>query len=82
MEKIFESIGYEGNYQTLLIKINLLTGSLPIIYPLQIPYLTKYPNFFVTKRNEPNKIYEMEYSHELCDSSLYQILKKSKKINY
>ena len=79
MEKIFESIGYEGNYQTLLIKINLLTGSLPIIYPLQIPYLTKYPNFFVTKRNEPNKIYEMEYSHELCDSSLYQISKNPKK---
>ena len=79
MEKIFEVIGFEGNYQSILLKINLLTGSLPIIYPLQIPFLTKYPSFFVTKINEPNKKYEMEYNHELCDSSLYQISKNPKK---
>ena len=71
MDKIFEVVGLEGPYQTTLLIINLFTGVLPSIYSLQIPYLTKHPSFFVKKlnSNDPNKIYEMEYSQELCDTT-------------
>ena len=81
MDKIFEVVGLEGPYQTTLLIINLFTGVLPSIYSLQIPYLTKHPSFFVKKLNsdDPNKIYEMEYSQELCDTTLYEISKNPKK---
>ena len=45
MDKIFKTVGLEGTYQKKLLIINLLTGLLPIIYAVQIPYLTKYPSF-------------------------------------
>ena len=81
MDKIFEIVGLEGPYQTTLLIINLFTGVLPSIYSLQIPYLTKHPSFFVKKlnSNDPNKIYEMEYNQELCDTTLYEISKNPKK---
>ena len=81
MDKIFEVVGLEGPYQTTLLIINLFTGVLPSIYSLQIPYLTKHPSFFVKKlnSNDPNKIYEMEYNQELCDTTLYEISKNPKK---
>ena len=81
MEKIFEAVGLEGPYQTTVFIINFFTGFLPCIYTLQIPFLTKIPSFFVKKLNsdDPNKIYEMEYSKELCDSTLYQITKNPNK---
>ena len=81
MDKIFEVVGLEGAYQNILLIINLLTGFLPCIYSFQIPYLTKHPSFFVQKlkSDEPNKIYEMEFNNELCDSSLYKIIKNPEK---
>lgn len=84
MDKIFEVIGLNGAYQKTLYIINLFTGLLPGIYTLQIPYLTKPPSFLVKKlkSNEPNIIYEMDYSQELCDSTLYEITKNPKKSLY
>jgi len=79
MDKILEVVGLDGKYQNILLRINLLTGILPVIYPLQIPFLTKQPNFFVIKNDEPNKTYEMEYSPELCNSNIYNITKNPKK---
>ena len=81
MEKIFNAVGLEGKYQNILFAINLLTAILPTIYTLQIPYLTKYPSFLVRKLNseDSTKLYEMEYSIELCDSNIYQIIKNPKK---
>ena len=81
MEKIFNAVGLEGKYQNILFTINLLTAILPTIYTLQIPYLTKYPSFLVRKLNseDSTKLYEMEYSIELCDSNIYQIIKNPKK---
>ena len=81
MDKIFEVVGLEGSYQTTLLIINWLTGVLPCVYSLQIPFLTKHPSFFVKKlkSENPNKIYEMDFSDELCNSSLYQITKNPKK---
>ena len=77
MEKIFEVIGYNGSYQKYLLIINLITDTLPIIYPLQIAFLIKYPSFLVKKlqSDDPNKIYEMEFSDELCNKDLYSIEK-------
>ena len=59
----------------------MLTVVLPAIYVMQIPYLTKYPNFFVKKLNsdDSNKVYEMDYFPELCNPSLYKISKNPKK---
>ena len=59
MDKIFKTVGLEGTYQKKLLIINLLTGLLPIIYAVQIPYLTKYPSFLVQKLKDgdSNKIY-------------------------
>ena len=81
MDKIFEVIGLDGPYQTTLLIINLCTGVLPSIYSLQIPYLTKHPNFLVKKLkgDDPNIIYEMDYDIKLCDSNLYEIKKNPKK---
>ena len=81
MEKIFEVIGLEGAYQKILFQINLFTGVLTCIYLLQIPYLTKHPSFYVQKLKSevPNTIYEMEYSPELCNMTLYSISKNPKK---
>ena len=81
MDKIFETIGLEGVYQNILLIINLLTGVLPCIYSFQIPYLTKHPSFFVQKlqSEDPNKIYELEYNPEFCNSSLYKIIKNPNK---
>ena len=81
MDKIFEIIGLEGAYQNTLFIINLLTGFLPCIYTYQIPYLTKQPSFLVQKlqSEDPNKIYESEYSYELCNTSLYKITKNPDK---
>ena len=77
MDKIFEVVGLEGAYQNLLFVINLMTRVLPCIYSFQIPFLTKHPSFYVQKlkSDDPNKIYELEFSQELCDSSLYNITK-------
>jgi putative MFS transporter len=43
--------------------------------------LTKHPSFFVKKlkSEDPSKIYEMDFSDELCDSSLYEIKKNPQK---
>ena len=81
MDKIFEVVGLEGAYQNILFVINILTGVLPCIYSFQIPYLTKHPSFLVkkSKSDEPNKIYELEFSTELCNSSLYNITKNPSK---
>ena len=81
MDEIFEVVGLEGAYQNTLLTINLLTGFLPCIYSFQIPYLTKHPSFFVQKlkSSNPNKTYELEFSRELCDSSLYNITKNPSK---
>ena len=81
MDKIFEVVGLEGPYQTILLIINLFTGVLPSIYSIQISYLTKHPSFYVKKlkSDDPNKIYEMEYNQKLCDSNLYEISKNPKK---
>ena len=81
MDKIFESVGLEGAYQNILLIINLFTGFLPCIYSFQIPYLTRHPSFFVQnlKSGDPNKIYELEYSQELCDTSSYNITKNPEK---
>ena len=81
MDKIFEVVGLEGAYQNILLIINLLTGFLPCIYSFQIPYLTKHPSFFVQKlkSDDPNKIYELDFSQELCDSSSYNITKNPSK---
>ena len=81
MDKIFEIIGLEGPYQNILLIINLFTGVLPIIYTFQIPFLTKHPSFFVQKlqSDDPNKIYELDYNSDLCDSSLYNITKNPDK---
>ena len=81
MDKIFEVVGLDGLYQKTLFVINLLTGVLPCIYAFQIPFLTKPPSFFVQKlkSDDPNKIYELEFSQELCDSSLYNITKNPSK---
>ena len=80
MDKIFEHVGLEGPFQNRILTINFFTGVLPSIYSLQIPYLTKNPSFFVKKlkSDDPNKIYEMEYSEKLCDSELYEITKNPK----
>ena len=81
MDKIFEVVGLEGAYQNILFVINILTGVLPCIYSFQVPYLTKHPSFLVKKlkSDEPNKIYELEFSTELCNSSLYNITKNPSK---
>jgi len=81
MDKIFEAVGLEGSYQNILFAINLFTAVLPSIYEFQIPFLTKHPDFFVQKikSDEPNKIYELEFNQELCDSSLYNITKNPSK---
>ena len=81
MDKIFETIGLEGAYQNTLFIINLFTGVLPCIYSFQIPFLTRHPSFFVQKlqSDDPNKIYEMEFNNELCDCSLYKIIKNPDK---
>ena len=81
MDKIFKTVGLEGTYQKKLLIINLLTGLLPIIYAVQIPYLTKYPSFLVQKLKDgdSNKIYELEFSPELCNSNLYKITKSQNK---
>ena len=81
MDNALETVELEGNYQKILLIINMFTGVLPAIYVIQIPYLTKYPNFFVKKLNTdyPNRIYEMDYSPELCDSNLYEISKNPNK---
>ncbi len=81
MDKIFEIVGLEGNYQKKLLIINLLTGLLPVIYAVQVPFLTKHPNFLIEKlkSEEPNKVYELELSQELCNSSLYKIIKNPNK---
>jgi MFS family permease len=81
MDKIFETVGLEGTYQKILFIINLFTGSLPCIYSFQVPFLTKFPSFFVQKlkSDDPNKIYELEFSKELCDSTLYKIVKNPSK---
>ena len=81
MDKIFEAVGLDGLYQKTLFVINLFTGVLPCIYSFQIPFLTKPPSFFVQKlkSDDPNKIYELEFSQELCDSSLYNITKNPSK---
>ena len=81
MDKIFKTVGLEGTYQKKLLIINLLTGLLPIIYAVQIPYLTKYPSFLVQKLKDgdSNKIYELEFSPELCNSNLYKITKNPNK---
>ena len=81
MDNALEIVGLEGNYQKILLIINMFTGVLPAIYVIQIPYLTKYPNFFVKKLNsdDPNKVYEMDYFPELCNSNLYEISKNPKK---
>ena len=80
MDKIFESVGLEGEYQNILLIINIFTGFLPCIYSCQIPFLTKHPNFFVEKLNsdDPNKIYESEFNNKFCNSSLYNITKNPK----
>ena len=77
MDKIFETVGLDGPYQKILLIINLFTGVLPCIYSFQIPFLTKHPSFFVQKlkSDDPNKIYEMEFNDDLCNSSLYKINK-------
>ena len=64
MDKIFESVGLEGEYQNILLIINIFTGFLPCIYSCQIPFLSKHPNFFVQKliSDDPNKIYELEFN--------------------
>ena len=86
MDKIFESVGLEGEYQNILLIINIFTGFLPCIYSCQIPFLTKHPNFFVEKLNsdDPNKIYESEFNNKFCNTSLYNITKnpKSSLINW
>ena len=76
-----KAVGLEGAYQNILFIINLLTGTLLCIYPLEIPYLTKRPSFLVKKlkSENPNKIYEMDYSQELCNLTLYEITKNPKK---
>ena len=81
MDKIFEVVGLEGSYQNTLLVINLLTAVLPSIYEFQIPFLTKHPSFFVQKlkSDDPNKVYELEFNQELCDSSLYNITKNPSK---
>ena len=81
MDKILETVGLEGAYQNTLFIINLLTGFLPCIYTFQVPFLTKPPSFFVQKlkSDDPNKIYELEYNKELCDSTLYKIIKNPSK---
>ena len=81
MDKIFETIGLEGAYQNTLFIINLFTGVLPCIYSFQIPFLTRHPSFFVQKlqSDDPNKIYELEFNNELCDCSLYKIIKNPDK---
>ena len=81
MDKIFEVVGLEGAYQNILFVINILTGVLRCIYSFQVPYLTKHPSFLVKKlkSDEPNKIYELEFSTELCNSSLYNITKNPSK---
>ena len=81
MDKIFETVGLDGAYQKTLFIINLFTGVLPCIYSFQIPFLTRPPNFFVQKlkSEDPNKIYELEFNNELCDSSLYKIIKNPDK---
>ena len=81
MDKIFETIGMEGAYQNTLFIINLFTGVLPCIYSFQIPFLTRHPSFFVQKlkSDDPNKIYEIEFNNELCDCSLYKIIKNPDK---
>ena len=81
MDKIFEAVGLEGEYQNRLLIINIFTGFLPCIYSCQIPFLTKHPSFFVQKlkSDEPDKIYELEFSQEFCDSSLYKITKNPNK---
>ena len=81
MDKIFESVGLEGAYQNILLMINLFTGFLPCIYSFQIPFLTRHPSFFVQKlkSDEPNKIYELEFSQELCDATSYNITKNPEK---
>ena len=81
MDKIFETVGLDGPYQKILLIINLFTGVLPCIYSFQIPFLTKHPSFFVQKlkSDDPNKIYEMEFNNDLCNSSLYKINKNPEK---
>ena len=81
MDKIFEVVGLEGAYQNILFVINILTGVLPCIYSFQVPYLTKHPSFLVKKlkSDELNKIYELEFSTESCNSSLYNITKNPSK---
>ena len=81
MDKIFDVVGLEGAYQNILLIINLLTGILPCIYSFQIPFLTRHPSFFVQKlkSDDPNKIYELDFSQELCDSSSYNITKNPSK---
>ena len=73
-------VGLEGEYQNILFMIIIFTGFLPCFYYFQVPYLTKNPNFLVKKlkSENPNQIYEMEFSPELCDSTLYEIQKDPK----
>ena len=81
METIFETVGLDGAYQKTLLIINLFTGVLPCIYCFQIPFLTRHPSFFVQKlkSEDPNQIYELEFNDNLCDSSLYKIIKNPDK---
>ena len=81
MDKIFEVVGLEGTYQKILFQITIYTGVLPCVYLLLIPYLTKHPSFIVQKlkTEDPNKLYEMEYSPQLCNATLYSISKNPKK---
>ena len=46
-------------------------------YSFQIPFLTKHPSFFVQqlKSDDPNEVFEMEFNNELCNSSIYKIIK-------
>ena len=68
---------YDGPYQKFLLIINLLTNILPCIYSLQVAFMIKYPNFIVKilQGEDSGKILEMDFSEELCNSTLYEITK-------
>ena len=82
MDKIFEILGYNGPYQRYLLIINLTTDIIPVIYTVWIAFLIKYPIFLVKKlqSDDPNIIYEMEYSDDLCNKDLYSIQKNPLKL--
>ena len=85
MEQIFQVIGYDGPYQKLLFKINLLTNILPCIYSIQDALMTKHPSFILKVLNGENvgKIIEMDFKEDLCNSTLYEIIKNpAKSVNY